>query len=275
MLRHIRELSGEQAMLRREYARILEEIRSSTPDNPALFGYKIYSQCDEDGIISHIFSKIGDGSKVFAEIGCGNGLENNTHALALQGWSGVWIDADAQNIRHIERAIPENQRLVVRKHLVNRQNAGDIILRSLAETHPKTIDFLSVDIDGDELGVALSVIEQLNPRAMCVEYNAKFPPPHQVTMGLKRDYWNGDDYHGASLSALTHAFRDKGYRLICCNASGTNSFFVKDLYANQFPDYDEQILYRPAAYDLRRLTNGHPASLRFLADSLGKNPITL
>lgn len=268
LLRHLRELSGEQALLRQEYARILNEIRSSTPDNPTLFGYKIYSQCDEDGIISNIFSRIGKGSMVFVEIGCGNGLENNTHALSLNGWKGVWIDADRRNTEYIKRALPNSERLVVLNQFVDRQTASDVICRSLKDLQADSIDFLSVDIDGDELGVALSIIERFSPRALCIEYNAKFPPPYSVTINRKRNYWKGDDYHGASLSSLVNAFREKNYRLICCNASGTNSFFVKNSYARQFTNYDENDLYRPAAYDLRRLTNGHPASLRFLADSL-------
>ncbi|MDR0579328.1 MAG: hypothetical protein LBG21_01855 [Campylobacteraceae bacterium] len=43
------------------------------------FGYKVYSQNDEDGIISEIFHRIGTANRVFVEFGVENGLENNTH----------------------------------------------------------------------------------------------------------------------------------------------------------------------------------------------------
>src|SRR5688572_6248454 len=90
----LQELLNLQTSLHLEYCRIKSQVGSTTPGNPVLFGHKIYSQFDEDGIIEHIFSKIGCGRRTFVEIGCSNGLENNTHALLLKGWHGVWIDAN-------------------------------------------------------------------------------------------------------------------------------------------------------------------------------------
>lgn len=75
----------------KHHASVLKEkIVRRMPDNPVLHGAKIFSQSDEDGIIRHILNKIGACSaltRTFIEFGCGNGLENNTHAL-LQGYSG-------------------------------------------------------------------------------------------------------------------------------------------------------------------------------------------
>jgi hypothetical protein len=56
------------------------------------FGFKVYSQCDEDGIIQEIFRRIGTDNRRFIEIGCGDGSENCTAYLLHQGWSGLWID---------------------------------------------------------------------------------------------------------------------------------------------------------------------------------------
>ncbi len=56
------------------------------------FGYKAFSQSDEDGIIAEIFRRIGTESKVFFEFGVGDGLANNTLNLLLAGWKGYWID---------------------------------------------------------------------------------------------------------------------------------------------------------------------------------------
>src|ERR1700758_747686 len=58
------------------------------------YGFKVYSQCDEDGIIQEIFNRIGLTSSTFVEFGVGNGLENNTLKLLLEGWSGLWIEGN-------------------------------------------------------------------------------------------------------------------------------------------------------------------------------------
>ena len=76
------------------------------PENPAGFGYKVYSQADEDGIIDHICGRLGIENGSFAEIGCGDGRENNSHCLLLKGWRGVWIDGDSANIAAIRAALP-------------------------------------------------------------------------------------------------------------------------------------------------------------------------
>ena len=50
-------------------------------------GLKVYSQADEDGIIQEIFKRLGVLKKTFIEIGVGDGTENNTLYLLLQGWA--------------------------------------------------------------------------------------------------------------------------------------------------------------------------------------------
>jgi hypothetical protein len=49
------------------------------------YGYKVYSQNDEDGIIEEIFNRINTTNKVFVEFGVGNGLESNCHFLLHKG----------------------------------------------------------------------------------------------------------------------------------------------------------------------------------------------
>ena len=49
------------------------------------------------------------------------------------------------------------------------------------------IDFLSLDIDGNDLEV-LRHITVLMPRVLCVEYNAKFPPPQKAEIAYDPDH---------------------------------------------------------------------------------------
>lgn len=43
------------------------------------YGYKVYSQNDEDGILQEIFARIGTQTKRFVEFGVQDGLECNSH----------------------------------------------------------------------------------------------------------------------------------------------------------------------------------------------------
>lgn len=267
--RMVRALTIEQSVLRQEYENIKQSISVKTPDNPALFGYKVYSQFDEDGIIAHIFSRIGEGGRIFVEIGCSDGLENNTHLLLLQGWRGVWVDADADKLRFVAKHLPPNSKLVLKHAFVSAENAGDIVLNALATLSVQAVDLLSVDIDGNDLHVLSALLDVLKPRLICVEYNAKFPPTTKIAItNQPGQFWTGDDYQGASLRSFIELLQIRGYNLIACGVSGVNAFFVQNDDFGQFPDHTAEQLFQPARYDLRRMTSGHPASLKFLADTL-------
>ena len=63
---------------------ILEQPRYKDDKRLLKYGFKAYSQCDEDGIIQEIFQRIGVTNKTFLEIGVGDGLENNTLFLLFK-----------------------------------------------------------------------------------------------------------------------------------------------------------------------------------------------
>ena len=63
------------------------------------YGFKAYSQNDEDGIIQEIFNRIGVTNKTFVEFGAYDGLENNTTYLLMKGWRGLWIDGDPKKMK--------------------------------------------------------------------------------------------------------------------------------------------------------------------------------
>ena len=110
----------------------------------------------------------------------------------------------------------------------------------------QTVDLLSVDIDGNDLPVALAATEAMSAKVLVVEYNAKFPYP--IVQCMKYDpahTWKNDDYHGASLGAWVQALETR-YRLVCCNLAGTNAFFVRSDLAGQFPLRQPAELYQPA-----------------------------
>jgi hypothetical protein len=259
-----------QLELGRELERLQENVRRETPGNPAAVGFKAYSQADEDGILEALFAQLDVRRGTFVEIGCGNGLENNTHYLLLKGWRGAWIDGDASNIAFIRAALPASPRLLVVEARVDRDNAVSLVDAGwLREANG--LDLLSVDIDGNDLEVARACAVAWQPQVIAVEYNAKFRPGALVQVGYEPQHrWAHDDYHGASLEALVRALEP--YRLVSCNLAGTNAFFVRADSAARFAATEWQRLYQPARFHLAAMRSGHAPSLSFLREILQGGP---
>jgi hypothetical protein len=268
--KHISDPLMQQAVLSQEIARVRGEVRRDMPDNLLLKGYKVYSQTDEDGIIEAIFDRIG-GGRTFIEIGSGNGTENNTHALLLKGWRGVWVDGRADRIAFVRAEVGPSPDLLAERAFVTRENVPSLAADWLERLGTRDIDFFSLDIDGNDLPVLLAALGVFRPRVICVEYNAKFPPPLEVSIEYDPAHvWSGDDYHGASLAAFVSALRPLGYTLVTCNASGVNAFFVADVLATRFTLYEPARLFQPSRFHLCSLESGHTASLKFLRQALRK-----
>ena len=98
-----------------------------------------------------------------------------------------------------------------------------------------------------------------------MEYNARFAPPLEYCMPYDPGHvWDGSDRFGASLSFLERRLRDRGYRLIGCNITGINAFFVReDLAGDHFETpFTAERHFQPARYELSGWNAGHPASYR-------------
>ena len=259
-----------QLELSRELARLQDETRLQTPGNPAAHGFKVYSQADEDGIVERICDQLSLATGSVAEIGCGDGRENNSHYLLLKGWRGIWIDGDASNIRAIRKAVPVSSRLHVIKAIVTRNNVAELI-RSKLSALGGPLDVLSVDVDGNDLPIAQTAINALSPALVVGEYNAKFRFPMIAAIAYESQHrWRHDDYHGASLAAWVHGLAP-AYQLVCCNLAGTNAFFVRGDLADRFPAHAPERLYQPARFHLTALRSGHAPSLSFLKDALARD----
>jgi len=90
------EMKSDIANLTDLVVQINNELRRDRSRNPLNdYGYKCFSQSDEDGITLEILRRIGGVDKgVFAEFGVGNGTENNTLILAAMGWRGFWVGGE-------------------------------------------------------------------------------------------------------------------------------------------------------------------------------------
>jgi hypothetical protein len=235
--------------------------------NPLLrYGGKVYSQNDEDGITFEILRRTGIAKGVFGEFGVGNGVENNTLALAAAGWCGFWVGGS-------DLAFDSNPAKAARlnfhfqKAWITKANLLALYRNGLDVIRQPRCDLISVDLDGnDYYFVEALLASRVAPAIFIVEYNARFMPP----IKFKIDYddhhqWAGDDYFGASLACFAELFRQHDYFLACCNITGSNAFFIRNEYKPLFRDVPAEIerLYASPKYFLTGLdVSGHPMSPR-------------
>ena len=236
------------------HQKLLSEPRYTEEKRLLRSGFKACSQNDEDGIIQEIFFRIGTTNKQFIEIGVGNGLENNTLYLLLQGWQGLWIEGNLNFVDQINKKFSfslNNRSLIVEHAWVKKDNINQLIAKGRRST--EEIDLLSLDIDGNDYHV-LEAIEPLEARVIVLEYNPKYRPPVKWVMKYNPDHSYDDSvYYGASLKSFEILLAKKGYKLVSCNLYGVNAFFVReDLVKNHFlDDYSAENHYEPDRLFLR------------------------
>ena len=248
------------------------------------YGWKCYSQNDEDGIIHEIFARldIGPDTGIFVEFGVERGIECNTHLLLTQGFHGVWLEGaprHAEDIRKVFSREIGSGALCLKETFITAENINSLLSETVAGRH---VALLSIDIDGNDYWIwnAISVI---SPFVVVVEYNGKFPPPLRLVQRYRPDHtWDKTDAFGCSLSALEELGRSKGYRLVGCNITGINAFFVReDIVHDRFPiEQSVKSLYHSPRYHLTHdafCSVGHASShgdficpAATLADHAGK-----
>lgn len=208
---------------------LLNESRYQNPLRLNRYEHQVFSQNGEDGIIAEIFRRIDVETKKFLEIGVGNGLENNTAFLLLQGWAGTWIDGDEKSIqfiqRHFQNPIQEGK-LQVLSTFVTAENIADLLEQTEV---PNDVTFLSLDIDRNTYWLLAALLEKMRPVALVVEYNGIIP----ADVDWKVEYdparmWNGTSYTSASLKAYEILCKKYSYSLVGCDLCGINAFFVRD-----------------------------------------------
>jgi hypothetical protein len=255
-----------QIALLKAWSDELAKPRYADPKRLTRHGFKVYSQCDEDGIIQEIFKRIGTTNRVFVEFGVESGSECNSVKLLLEGWRGLWLEGALQYREQIVaqfRPFLENRRLAVTLAFITAENINDLIGQNdlLGPGGLRgEIDLLSVDIDYNDYWV-WKAIDVISPRVVVIEYNATLRPPLSLVVPYDaKATWQGSNYHGASLEALVRFGDSKGYRLVGCNYAGSNAFFVrKDLTKDLFlePATAEEH-YEPLRTFFSHLQSGHP-----------------
>lgn len=223
------------------------------PKRLLMYGAQFCSQNYEDGMIAEIFRRIGINSYTFVEIGVGDGSENNTQALLTQGWSGWWVEGDAQSCESIRRHLKNTpylaRQLILYESYVSPENIEKIFLDIGI---PSEVDLFSLDIDQDTYHI-WAALANFRPRVIVIEYNSAIPA-NQSWINLYKEgkVWDGTQAFGASLKAFQLLSEKFGYSLVGCDIVGVNAFFIRnDLVADKFSSpYTSENHYEPPRYGL-------------------------
>ena len=187
------------------------------------FGY--LSQNDEDGLLLALFKRIGTTDRRFVEIGCGMNGGNSGFLAQECGWSGLMVDAKTESIEKVTVRFKGHPVKTV-KQRVSREGVN-AMLEKFGFTGE--IDLVSIDIDGMDYWV-WEALTACSPRVVAIEYNWLFGGERAVTIPYSSEFDLGAignrGYRGASLAALAHLGRAKGYRLVATER--VNAFFLRN-----------------------------------------------
>ncbi len=184
-----------------------------------LLKYKknIFSQYGEDGIIAELFQSLKINNGTFCEFGAWDGIHlSNCRNLALQGWSGVMIEALPERWTNL----CENYSALAKVHCINAMVDSNIntVSKIVGDCGFKHLDFLSIDIDGLDYEIFLNL--DIKPLVICVEVNAGHPPESQERIPLEI----ASNNVGQPLQLFCDVASRNGYVLVCYNS---NAFFVQ------------------------------------------------
>ena len=220
-----------------------------------------------------IINRIGYKNKTFVEFGCGGTeLENNTFFLVKSGWKGLWMDADLNKIKYLNKIFKisvNSKRLQIKHEIINSKNINDLFIKY---NFNNEIDILSIDIDSNDYWIWKNIdLNIINPRIVILEYNAKYKPPMEWIRENSEAPFSKNDWMGASLESLTKLSNKKGYTLVGCSIGGTNSYFIRDdlLNENFSGPFTAENHFNQARYYLCRNFNSKNISYSGMKNSFG------
>jgi hypothetical protein len=192
--------------------------------------FKGFSQWGEDGMIDWLVECLPGIPETFVEFGVENYLEANTRMLLyLRNWRGLVIDGSEAHIAAIRRQkISWQFDLTAERAFIIWENINGLIEDAGVG---EELGLLSVDIDGNVYWVwqAMDVVRLW---IVICEYEAVLGDLHALSIPYRTQFNRAEAHYshlycGASIRALEHLGREKGYRVVGTNRAGNNVFLVR------------------------------------------------
>lgn len=191
------------------------------------FEERVTSQNGEDGILRELLLRLGSPARFVVEIGAGDGTENNSAQLIERyGFAACLVEADAERTERLTLRHAARSEVAVVAALVDAESVRSTLAVNGVPPEP---DLVSIDIDGNDYHVWRALAPSVRPRIVVIEYNASRGPEADWIMPYDPAHrWTGNDYFGASLSALERLGSELGYALVGTDSCGVNAFFVRN-----------------------------------------------
>lgn len=233
---------------------LLQKPRYADSGRLNSYEFSVFSQSGQDGIIEEILRRIGTTNKLCVEfgVGAGGGFENNSTYLLAKGWTGCWIEADRLAGERIQRQMDFLISAGALKLILSHATPENIVELFEQLKVPKEFDVLSIDIDSFEHKI-WRALSGYQPRVVVIEYNAFLPASVDWVMPYDpQSQWDSSMLFGASLKAFEKLAQEIGYRLVGCDLTGSDAFFVReDLVGKKFCEpFTAENHYEPMRYYL-------------------------
>lgn len=265
-------IAGNTQILQRQlmfHYRYLRDQKLQLPDFRET-GFRVYSQCDEDGLLLYVFSLIGTTDKRLVDVAFANPEgANTTNLICNWGWHGVLVHADntALTDSGIFFGAHPDTMIVPPKMISQWVTAENINILASECGLAGGIDFFSLDIDGVDYWI-WKALEVVRPRVVVVECQTMWGPEKSVTVPYRPDFdrlKGHPDFFGASLNAFVKLGREKGYRLVGCNRFGYNAIFIINGVGEEFfPEIQPEECFRGEQSDLREQRSKRLSSVEHL-----------
>jgi len=176
-----------------------------------------YAQFGEEVVLDFIFSKIGLTNKFLVDVGAGGlgcGMSNSKYFLEC-GWEGLRMDGN-----------PDPNDIGVKKEFITAENIIELFEKYEV---PESFDYLSIDIDGNDIWVLEKILENgYKPRLIMNEFNGCINEGVNLAIQYNpAQLWEQNDYYGGSFEAFKVLGAKFGYSLIHEIAT-TNMIFIRD-----------------------------------------------
>jgi hypothetical protein len=200
----------------------------------SVYEKSLYSPHGEDGVLAKIFQMVQPDHKYVVEFNAGSGHSGTvSYVLRLQNWKGLLMD----------RAYEAPQYNLC-KEFVTAENVNDLFIKYEV---PTNLDLLIMN-HHNEFYIWQGLDGKYRPKVVVIRYNGQHGASEDK-IAKYRPYSGGDgtEYFGASILSMTRLAKTKGYSLIYAESTGTNLFFVRDVYAPFFDSVDDvEGLYKPS-----------------------------